>query len=199
MMLFSRFCCWNVLVCLLCMTGISCYTVPKEGKAAPPDNLSKKVAALSEKSRTGETVIFIVRHAEKQTTKGERDPGLTDAGNKRADLLAGLLSGANLKAAYSTEFKRTRATVAPAAKAAGITPAVINARDFKGLIQTLKTKHPGQCVLVAGHSNTVPMMLRALGTQTRVTIREDEYSNLFVVTIGPDGGAAAIQLQYGEH
>ncbi len=149
-------------------------------------------------AKTGDTVIFIVRHAEKKDKAGETDPDLTEAGKKRAVQLAKMLADVNLKAVYSTQFKRTRNTVLPSAKAAGIKPTVIDARNFKGLIKALKTKHPGQSVLVAGHSNTVPIMLLALGTNKKVAIKEDEYSNLFVVTLRSDDSATAIHLHYGD-
>jgi len=40
-------------------------------------------------------------------------------------------------------------------------------------------------VLVVGHSNTVPEVLRHLGVADAVTIGYSEYDNLFVVMTGP--------------
>jgi hypothetical protein len=39
-------------------------------------------------------------------------------------------------------------------------------------------------VLVVGHSNTVPDVIKDLGVTTRVTIGEDDFDNLFLVTTG---------------
>jgi hypothetical protein len=39
-------------------------------------------------------------------------------------------------------------------------------------------------VLVVGHSNSVPDVITGLGVKTPVTIGDDEFDNLFLVTTG---------------
>ena len=57
--------------------------------------------------------IYLVRHAEKL---GNTDnPSLTSCGQQRAEMLASLLSKANITAIYSTSYQRTLQTAKPLA------------------------------------------------------------------------------------
>jgi hypothetical protein len=49
-------------------------------------------------------------------------------------------------------------------------------------------------VLVVGHSNTLPEILKGLGVTEPVTIGEDEFDSLFVVTRGSP--PAFVRLRY---
>src|SRR5690349_20766422 len=65
------------------------------------------------------TTIYLVRHAEKQTSSGNMmtsDPDLTMEGRVRADRLADSLTGKKISAVYSTDYQRTRNTAAPTAR-----------------------------------------------------------------------------------
>lgn len=140
-------------------------------------------ASGAAKPAVRDTVVFIVRHAEKEAG---RDPGLTAVGTKRAETLATMLAKERLTAAYSSQFKRTRDTIAPAAKAAGIQPTVVGARDVRRLAKLIRESAGGR-IVVAGHSNTVPMLIRALGVKREIRITEKDYGNLFVVRLGASG------------
>lgn len=137
------------------------------------------------------TTIFIVRHAEKAGASG--DVELSEVGEKRAACLAGALSGAKLDAIYTTEYKRTKNTAAPAAARSGVAPTVISGADMNGLIAALK-KAEGQTVLVVGHSNTVPAIIERLGGP-KFTIKDEEYDHLYVVTL-IHGQASVASLRY---
>jgi broad specificity phosphatase PhoE len=134
--------------------------------------------------------IFLVRHAERadtETLKGAppptgADPSLSAAGQTRAAALASMLKDATITTIFVTEFKRTQETAAPLAKALGIKPTTIAADDTAGLIARLK-KIAGN-VLVVGHSNTVPEIVKALGVTTPVSIGDQDFDNLFLVTAG---------------
>ncbi len=49
---------------------------------------------------------------------------------------------------------------------------------------------------VAGHSNTVPGIVAALGATEPAEIPETDYGNLFIVTVTGPGRATALRLQY---
>jgi hypothetical protein len=51
-------------------------------------------------------------------------------------------------------------------------------------------------VLVVGHSNTVPDLLKRLGVKTAVSIGDAEYDNLFVVVRAATGEPTLIRLRY---
>lgn len=140
--------------------------------------------------------IFLVRHAERADTVGGAaptmgaDPSLSDVGHRRAEALATALQDAGITAIYVTEYKRTQETAAPLAKALGLTPTVVPAKDTPGLVAQLK--RAPRNVLVVGHSNSVPDVVKALGVAAAVTIGDAEYDRLFVVT--PQ--SHVIQLRY---
>jgi len=62
----------------------------------------------------------------------------------------------------------------------------------------IKSQHVGKAVLVVGHSPTVPQILEGLGVSSAPQIG-NEYDNLFIVTICPDGVASLIHLKYEIH
>ncbi len=127
------------------------------------------------------TTIFLVRHAEKADQS--RDPDLNLAGKARAHRLLELLGEADIRAVYSTDYKRTQQTVAPIADKRGLN--IISYRPFdEGMIEDLCTKHEGQNIVVAGHSNTIPDLVNKLiGEQKYEQLDDSDYSNIFVVTL----------------
>jgi 2,3-bisphosphoglycerate-dependent phosphoglycerate mutase len=69
-----------------------------------------------------------------------------------------------------------------AAKAAGVPLTAIDSNDVAALLKTVRSATGN--VLVVGHSNTLPEILKGLGVTEPVTIGEDEFDSLFVVTRG---------------
>jgi broad specificity phosphatase PhoE len=125
-------------------------------------------------------VIFVVRHAEKASASGS-DPELSAAGQKRAEALARILKDSQIAAVFVTEFKRTQQTAAPTARAAHLSPTVLPAGDIPGLVAKLRALNGN--VLVVGHGNTIPDLMKALGITTPVTIPEDDYTEIFLVSL----------------
>jgi len=149
-------------------------------------------------SAVAQPVVFVVRHAERADSSPgmsptmANDPDLSDAGRARAASLAVLLKDAGITAIYVTEYKRTRQTAAPLAKALGLTPTMVNATDSNALAKELAAAKGS--VLVVGHSNTVPSTIKDLGVSSPVSVQDDEYDNLFVVVRGSQ--PSAIRLHY---
>lgn len=138
---------------------------------------------------TSDTVVYVVRHAETTT---DTDPGLTPAGQARAQSLVALLADDHLAAVYSSQYKRTKDTGMPAAAAAGITVTVKTvgasstayATDLANAVMLNPSQHT---VLIVGHSNTVPDTVKALSGTAVPAIAETEYNRLFIVTLAADG------------
>jgi len=126
-------------------------------------------------------VVFIVRHAEKASTGG-KDPDLSVEGQKRADALAHILKDSQITSVFVTEFKRTQETAAPTARAAQVTPTVVPANDVGALVEKLRALNGN--ALVVGHGNTIPALLKALGIAMPVSIPEDDYNEIFAVSVG---------------
>ena len=138
--------------------------------------------------------IFLVRHAEKASGENvdAKDPGLSAAGQARAGALSSILKDVHLAAVYATEFKRTQQTAAPAARAAAIDVTTVASNDIESLVAKLK-ETDGE-VLVVGHSNTLPEIMKALGYREPVTVNDADYDNLFVLV--PASPPQLIRLHY---
>ena len=153
------------------------------------------------------TTVFLVRHAER-AEEPRQDPPLTEKGVARSQELARLLSNAGIKAIYTSQFTRTKATAEPLAKQLGITPTTQTLRSNPSnlrLIAEDSTKetvdkvlsHAGGAVLVIGHSNSIPDVIKMLGGDVAPAIDEKKFDDLFVVTIYSKGKAKVTHLKYG--
>jgi broad specificity phosphatase PhoE len=125
-------------------------------------------------------IVFVVRHAEKASTGGN-DPELSVAGQKRAEALARILKDSQITAVFVTEFKRTQQTAATTARAAHLTPTVISAGRTPELVSKLRALNGN--ALVVGHGNTIPDLVKELGIATSITIPEDDYTEIFLVSL----------------
>ena len=94
---------------------------------------------------------------------------------------------------YVTDLKRTQQTAAPLAKALGIKPTILPPNDTTTLSARLRHVRRGN-VLVVGHSDTVPKLIRALGLAASITLKDTDYDNLFVVLL--EGKPRLIRLHY---
>ena len=147
------------------------------------------------------TVILVIRHAEKQGDPAAMtaDPALTPEGVERAGALVPATRHLALAAVYSTQYVRTRETARPAAEAAGVT---VTVRPVDGrtaatyapdLAAHLLAQHAGRTVLVVGHSNTVPAIVKALSGRDVGTIPDERYGDLFTVIIPAGATPSAAQ------
>jgi phosphohistidine phosphatase SixA len=136
-------------------------------------------------------IVYLVRHAEKAKAGG-RDPQLSEKGKTRATELARVLGHVPLDAIYSTNTTRTRTTAEPVAKAKGL-----KVRSYRPgqLGAHLASGKGGRCVLVVGHSNTTPSLVRRLGGDYAVKILSG-YDDLFLV-VGHEGAGLLQHLSYG--
>ena len=129
--------------------------------------------------------IFLVRHAEK-ADDGTSNPSLDEKGVMRAETLAKMLSSAEVTHIYSTNYKRTLETGQPLAKALGIEISTYDPRDPLA-IQKISEESGTTTILVIGHSNTIPTMVNQLiGVDKYEQLGENDYDNLFTVTVAGD-------------
>ena len=145
--------------------------------------------------------VFVVRHAEKIS---ESDQRLTQAGHERARRLAKLLGSAGIRAIYATDTERAKDTAKPLADALKIPITTYDvgagmakgAPDATAFAASLRKDHPKDAVLVVGHSNTLPAILKALGVREEVTIAAQQYDDVFVVVPGGADGTTLVRLKY---
>ncbi|MCK5408133.1 MAG: histidine phosphatase family protein, partial [Candidatus Krumholzibacteria bacterium] len=62
----------------------------------------------------------------------------------------------------------------------------------------IRANHAGDIVVAVSHSNTVPALIETLGASPVPTIEDNEYDDLYVVTIDAGGNARLLALRYGK-
>lgn len=141
--------------------------------------------------------IVLVRHAEK-AVEPKDDPSLTEEGAARAKRLSDMLGKSGVTHVFSSEYQRTQQTVALLSVAAGVNVQVVPARAPDALLSALDSLPRGAVAVVAGHSNTVPVLVEKLtGGQSKTKIEDSEYDRVFVVTQwGPGRDARLLELRY---
>lgn len=141
------------------------------------------------------TLIF-VRHAEK-ADDGTRNPPLTKEGEARAVRIMKMLKKAytRVDAVYSTPYKRTELTAEPTAKEFGVEVQKYDPRAPNVFVKSLVKDHPGEVVLIVGHSNTTPFLVNlVLGQDKFKQLDESAYNEVFVVT-SSDVGKGKVEMK----
>lgn len=170
MMLFRYVLCFLTFVCFM--------TAPAVVLAQTKSGGSKtKVKPLV-------TTVYLVRHAEKDTTGHPTDPPLSAVGQVRALALRQTLLRRQPVALFTTDTKRTRATLAPLAEALKLEPQVYDPRRGRDLTDRIQKEFAGKTVVIVGHSNNVLSLIDDLGAMLPVEeIKDDEYEYLFTVRL----------------
>jgi len=152
--------------------------------------LSPKVMALDEKSGCNDYDVFVLRHLEK-ANDGTRDPSLNSIGKKNAKTLAALPIIKEASHSFYTPYKRTYETL----EFIDTEKSVYDPMQTEKLVRKIKDQHCGEIVLVVGHSNTVPAIIKALGgsfdiryagqklsSDPVIMLNEKDYGSVFRVT-----------------
>ena len=130
------------------------------------------------------TTVYIVRHAEKDTTANPADPTLSAQGQARAQALRQLLVRRQPAALFTTNTIRTRATLAPLAEALKLEPQEYDPRRGRDLADRINKEYAGKSVVIVGHSNTVLSLIDDFGLVPPVDeIGENDYEYLFTIRL----------------
>lgn len=173
----------------------SAYGIQPQQEAPTPTGPSTAAAKEA-------TTIVIVRHAEKGTDD-PRDPSLSETGQARAKALASALENAEVSAIYSTQYKRTKETGEALAKQRKLEVTVrpvtaANAATYtESLVREILDKQAGKTVVIVGHSNTVPELVKAFSGKVVAQLTEEEYDKLFLLVRPTSGPAKLFQTRYG--
>jgi len=143
------------------------------------------------------TRIFIVRHAEKETGK---DPLLTAEGNKRAGDLMRVLQNEGIQKIYSSKTRRTQNTGDSLRLQMNIAMELYDADTVcdKLLNAVMENRDFGKTILIIGHSNTIPQIIRKFGVTDYPygDLGDNDYDNLFLVTYKKEK-ARLKKMKYG--
>jgi broad specificity phosphatase PhoE len=145
------------------------------------------------------TTIVIVRHAEKALGTIE-DPPLSPEGEQRSERLALMFGDAtgpgHLDAIYVTNTRRAQQSAAALAARLHLIPVVMSALDVGAMAARVLKEHRGGAVLIVGHVNTIPELIRELSGKEIEPIADTDYSNIYVLSVPHFGSASLVRLKY---
>ncbi len=131
--------------------------------------------------------IYLVRHAEKDVSGDyPKDPPLTPCGIQRAEKLAEFLELADIKAIYSSDYRRTKDTAQPAAIAKNLEINLYDPRQLEDMAKLLIERK--EDALVIGHSNTTPVLAGLLVGEKLDPFDETIYNRIYQVVLSKKGG-----------
>lgn len=129
-----------------------------------------------------EVTIILLRHAEKETSE-MADPVLSAAGRERAERLVRKIGKFRPGAFYSTDFKRTRDTIAPLAAKRKKLVKIYDARKPQELIDEIM-KSSTKRFVVSGHSNTIPGLANLIAKKELFKNLDDaEYTVIWLIRL----------------
>lgn len=141
--------------------------------------------AISAEAQHRKLTVILLRHAEKDVsaTADRVNPVLAPEGRLRAEKLVKAVRKYKIDAIYSSDFVRTRDTVAPLALRRGLAVEIYDHRDLKRMAEMIASGKIKR-ILVVGHNSTTPALVNLLlGTEKYRPLAETEYDKLFVVKI----------------
>jgi broad specificity phosphatase PhoE len=147
---------------------------------------------------SAQQAVILVRHAELSSvpTVDPRSLPISEAGEERARHLADFLRDSGVTAIYVTDFERTIATAQPLAREIHKEPTVVAKSDPRELMERIRKDHAGETVLLVGHTDTIPGLLKALGYPADVRIGREDFSNLFVAIPKGEGPPTVLRFRY---
>jgi len=160
--------------------------------------LATVVSLLTATSAMAQTV-YIVRHAEKADASS--DPALSAAGEARARALSRVMSSDRPDFVITSPLRRTILTAQPTVMERSLP---MEAIDFEGgveghvarIVAQVRDLEADQTVLIVGHSNTVPLIARALGYAEAADMPECEFDRVTVLHLMGDGAHGQVS-RYG--
>jgi phosphohistidine phosphatase SixA len=184
------------LVALLASPAL-CGCAARAAVPQTPTASTQRTAALMQ--------VVVVRHGEKAPAPAN-DPVLSDAGNARSAALDSALRTMNITDVVVSHLQRTQLTAAAVVARTHATVHVITIgaagvdAHVKAVADTVRalTHAPGHTgVLVVGHSNTVTLIVAALGGGASPALCDSQYSQLFRVTENAAGAVSMSRETYG--
>ncbi len=144
----------------------------------------------------GQQTIFLLRHAERVEYQSA-DGVLSESGKERARSLARLLADAGVTAIYTSERIRTIQTAEPLAQILGKMPTPVGGPDqVAATLRLVRERDSDGIVAIIGHSDSVPLFLKALGYSRDVVIGPREHDDLFVIVPAAAGQPTVLRLNY---
>ncbi|MGZ9099962.1 MAG: SixA phosphatase family protein [Brevundimonas sp.] len=160
--------------------------------------LAAAMSVLTTTSAMAQTV-YLVRHAEK--VDASADPVLSEAGQARAAALSAALAEAHPGHIFTSPLQRTRLTAAPTAAFHSVTVEPVGldggaAAHVATIAERVRALPDDAVVLIVGHSNTVPLIARALGYAEAADMPDCEYDRMTTLHLMGDAAHGQVS-RYG--
>ncbi len=129
--------------------------------------------------------VILMRHAEKDVSEeaDTADPELSEAGKIRALKLAEIALKYKPEIIYSTDYIRTKATVAPLASKLRAMTFIYDPKNLDEMYDKIMSGKYKRIVVV-GHNDTTPELANLLMKEEKYErLGENEYDKIFVVKI----------------
>lgn len=120
--------------------------------------------------------VIVIRHAERLPDRDD----LALIGYQRANLLKDMLSAENVGLILSTPLKRSVKTVEPLALSQS--QDVVEYNTVDDLVEKINNSE-AKTIVVVGHSNTVPAIVKKLVNVELPKIQEEEYDGFYILDI----------------
>ena len=143
------------------------------------------------------TTYYLFRHGEtvQPASQDTPDPVLDERGVERAKTLADMLADSAITHIFTSDFNRTRMTVEPLSERSGLTIESYNPYDLEQFAETLRFMD-GK-IVISGHSNTTPALVRLLGMDPGDPIDEKvEYNRFYSVYRSTSGGVTGNMTRF---
>jgi len=142
-------------------------------------------------AQNGDVTIILLRHAEKDLSPGadKNDPELSAEGKLRAERLVEVIKKYHPTQFYTTNYRRTRATLAPLAATtvpAGFIRQVqyYDHNELEDFAARLLKTNAGGTIVVAGHNTTTPTLANfLLKSEKYKYLQDNEYDKIFIIKI----------------
>ncbi len=131
------------------------------------------------------TKYYVVRHAEKRNNTDTST--LTLQGQQRAIALKDLLNDKGIDHIYASVFNRTQLTAGPLANEINKSLIIYSLDTTQKLAEQLK-RYSGSDILIVGHTNNIPEIIRYLSDESIAPIDETDFDNLYIVEINRNFG-----------
>ncbi len=138
----------------------------------------------------GETVVVLLRHAEKSSKHPLSE--LSSAGRRRAAALVPVLAPFRPKNLFASDRRRTQQTLEPTARALGLALRVLPLGDEEALAAEILGERRGETAVVCGHSDSLARIAAYLGSEEEFP-PVDGFDRLWIVRIPADDGRVTVE------
>jgi hypothetical protein len=147
------------------------------------------------------TTVIIVRHADVASGLGN-DLGLSALGAIRAEELSRVLADVDViqgpDAILTGGGRASRETAEPLARRLNLPVLEVDTSGLNRLAKRIVKDYKGKIVVVVAEPDEIPILIpRFQGSKKVPELAEDEYDNLYIVSIPWYGKVKTLRLRYG--